>query len=148
MRIARRIALAATLVACVGLLVLAVPSIREGVPGQLAQAQQECESATGTGVLALRLWRDHRSTSTLAAVQLGDASAQVTKANAEIATLAPDTDADLRRQRALVSTMAEAVAALNAASALIRNVPSADDAETVAQRLARTVNDLSLQRDS
>ena len=81
-------------------------------------------------------------------MQLGDASAQVTKANAEIATLAPDTDADLRRQRALVATMAEAAAALNAASALVRNVPSADDAETVAQRLAHTVKGLSLQRDS
>jgi hypothetical protein len=105
MRVARRIALVVVLVACVGLLVLAVPSIREGVPGQLAQAEQECEPATGTGVLALRLWRDFRSISTLAAVQLGDASAQVTKANAGIATPAPDTDADLRRQEALVATM-------------------------------------------
>jgi hypothetical protein len=145
MSYARRIVVAVVVVACLGLLLRGCPSVRDGVPGQLAQAQEEGESAARTGVLALRLWRVHRSSSALAAVQLGDAGEQITKANQDIATLAPDTELDLQHQRTLMATLAEAVAALNAASALIRGVPPPDDVGAVDRGLARAVEDLSGQ---
>lgn len=137
MRIARRVGFGVMLVVALGLLMLALPSVRDGVPGQLTQAEQESESATRTGVLAIQLWRENRSTGALAAVQLADASEQVTKAYEEIATLTPDTDGDLRHQQALTVTMTEAVAALNGASASVRGVPSPDGVDAVGQRLAR-----------
>src|SRR4051812_4759107 len=148
MRAARRIALGVALMVGAGLLVLASPSVRDGVPGQLTQAQEESESATRTGVLAMQLWRDHRSTGTLAAVQLGDASEQVTKAYEEIATLTPETEGTLRRQQALTATMAEAVAALNGARALVRGMPLRDGVDAVGERLARAVKDLAGQGES
>jgi hypothetical protein len=148
MRAARRIAFGVALVVGVGLLVLVSPSVRDGVPGQLTQGQQESESATRTGVLAMRLWREHRSSDALAAVQLGDASEQVTKAYEDIATLTPDTDGALRRQQALTATMTDAVAALNGARALVRGVPLPDGVDAVDQRLARAVNDLVAQGES
>ena len=44
-------------------------------------------SAVTTGALALDLWRNHKSTNQLAAVQLSDAGEEVTKAYKGIATL-------------------------------------------------------------
>jgi hypothetical protein len=96
----------------------------------------------------MRLWRDHRSSDALAAVQFGDASEQVTKAYEEIATLDPATDGDLRRQQALTATMAEAVAALNGARALVLGVPLRDGVDVVGQRLVGAVNDLVAQGES
>jgi biopolymer transport protein ExbD len=148
MRIARRVGFGVVLVVALGFLMLALPSVRDGVPGQLSQAEQESESATRTGVLAIQLWRENRSTGALAAVQLADASEQVTKAYEEIATLTPDTDGDLRHQQALTATMTEAVAALNGASALVRGVSSPDGVDAVGQRLARAVKDLAGQGES
>jgi hypothetical protein len=71
----------------VGVLLHGCPSFRDGVAGDMYRAQQQSESAATTGVLALDLWRDHRSTNQLAAVQLGDARDEVTKAYKGIATL-------------------------------------------------------------
>jgi hypothetical protein len=144
----RRIVFAVVAVVCLGVLLRGCPSIRDGIPGQLAQAQQDCESASRTGVLAVRLWRDDRSTSALAAVQLGDAGEQITTATQDIATLAPDTAVDLERQRTLMATMAEAIAALNAARALVQGLPSPDDGGAVDRDLARVVRDFAVQGPS
>jgi uncharacterized protein with PhoU and TrkA domain len=142
MRYVRRIVVALVVVACLGLLLRACPSVRDGVSGQLEQAQREGESAARTGVLAIQLWHDHRANSAVVAVQLGDANDQIVKADGDIAKLTPATEVDLERQRALMRTMAEAVATLNAASAMVMGVPTSGDVD---REMARVVRDFADQ---
>ena len=62
---ARRLrAILAVVVALIGLafLLTCCPSNRDGMPGQLAQAKEETESAARSGALALDLWGRGRST--------------------------------------------------------------------------------------
>jgi hypothetical protein len=129
MRYLRRIVVALVVVACLGLLLRACPSIRDGVPGQLEQAQREGESAARTAVLSFELWRAGRSSSALAAVQIDDAGEQITTALADVAALAPDTEADVARQRTLTATMSDAVAALDAAGAVVRGASTSGDVD-------------------
>jgi hypothetical protein len=96
------------------------PAYRDGMSGQLAQAQQESQSAVKTGVLALDLWRQHRSTKQAAAVAISDARDEVTKAYKGIATLTAKHEFDLRMQRDLTSAMTEAVNTLNTAGSAVR----------------------------
>lgn len=141
MRYLGRIVVALVVVGCLGLLLRACPSVQHGVPGQLEQAKREGESAARTGVLSLELWRAGRSSSALAAVQLGDAAEQITTALADVGALAPDTDTDVARQRTLMAAMSDAVAALDAAGAVVRGVPAPGDVDRelagAAEELAR-----------
>jgi hypothetical protein len=141
----RRIRSAAVIVIAVpaaGFLLHGCPSIRDGMAGQLAQAQKESESAVTTGSLALDLWRNHKSTNQLAAVQLSDAGDEVTKAYKGIATLTADNAADLRQQRTLTAAMTDAITALNAAGALVRGVGTDDSPDAARQRLIAAVAQL------
>ena len=110
--------------------------------GQLAQAQKESESAVTTGSLALDLWRNHKSTNQLAAVELSDAGDEVTKAYKGIATLTAGNAADLRHQRTLTAAMTDAITALNAAGALVRGVGTDDSPDAARQRLIAAVAQL------
>ncbi|MCV7420910.1 hypothetical protein H7K45_10205 [Mycobacterium yunnanensis] len=143
MRYVRRIVVALVVAACLGLLLRACPSVRDGVPGQLVQAHREGESAARTGVLVLELWRDHRASGALVAVQLDDAGEQVTTALGDVAALAPDTAADTARQQTLMATLAEAAAALDAAGAVVRGVPVSED---VGDELNRVVGEFTDRR--
>ncbi|KAA0102170.1 hypothetical protein CIW49_02255 [Mycolicibacterium sp. P1-18] len=128
--------MALVVVVSLGLLFRACPAIRDGVPGQLVQAHREGESAARTGLLALELWRAERSSGPLAAVQLGDAGEQITTALGDVAALAPDTEVDAARQQALMATLSDAAAALDAAGAVVRGVPTSTDVD---RELARAV---------
>jgi hypothetical protein len=143
----RQIVIAVVLLVFAGLLLRACPAIRDGVPGQLAKAQQDSESATHSGLLAVRLWSAHRSTRALAAVQVQDARDEVAKAFKEVAALTTDTDADRLRQRGLTAAMTEAIDTLNDAGATIRGVPSSADPTTIAQRLEEAASGLAVQAD-
>ena len=55
------------LVALLALVLTSCPSNRDGMPGQLATAKEETQSAARSGALALQLWAQHRSTRDLTA---------------------------------------------------------------------------------
>ncbi len=110
--------------------------------GQLVQAQEECESATQTGIFALDLWRNRKSTTQLTAVQLSDARDEVIKNYKGIATLTATGSDDLRQQHALLDAMTDAAAALNTATAVVHGV-DATPADVAHQRLTDAVDRLS-----
>jgi hypothetical protein len=91
------------LTALFGFILTSCPSNRDGMPGQLASAKAEVESACRSGILALDLWRDGRSTKQQASVQLGDARDEVVKAHKGISTLTAEDPADLGRQQLLTA---------------------------------------------
>ena len=87
------------LVALLALVLTSCPSNRDGMPGQLAAAKEESQSAARSGALALQLWAQHRSTRDLTCVQLADARDEIVKAYGGIATLKAEDPADLGRQQ-------------------------------------------------
>ena len=112
-----------------------------GMPGQLASAKDEVESACRSGSLALELWRDGRSTEQLASVQLADARDDVVKAYKGIATLAAEDPADFARQQFLTATMTSIITELNAADAVVRSLVD-DPPDAVQQRLVEAADAL------
>jgi hypothetical protein len=120
------------------------PSNRDGMPGQLSTAKEETQSAARSAALALELWAQHRSTRSLTAVQLGDARDEMVKAYQDIASLAAENPADLRRQTMLTQTMAGLVETLNDAGAAVRGV-SQSDPKALGQHLAESAD--MLERD-
>ena len=65
------------LVAVLALVLTSCPSNRDGMPGQLATAKEETQSAARSAALALQLWAQHRSTRDLTCVQLADARDEI-----------------------------------------------------------------------
>jgi hypothetical protein len=119
------------------------PSNRDGMPGQLASAKDEVESACHSGILAFDQWTGGRSSSQLASVQLGDARDQVVKAYKGIATLAADNPTDLDRQQFLTTSMTAIVAALNASTALVHSARHDPGPAALRQRLAAAADALA-----
>jgi hypothetical protein len=126
-----------------GVLLSRCPSFREGMAGKLANAQEESESATQTGLLALDLWRSHKSTEQLAAVQLADARDEVTKNYKSVAELTATHDDDLRQQHALLDGMTDAIVALTTAAAVVHGVDSATSPEAAGVRLTQALAKLT-----
>ncbi len=94
-----RAAAAVVVVIVLPLLILTgCPANRDGMPGRLAAAMEETVAAARSGVLALQLWTQDRSTRQLVNVQLTDARDEVTKAYQGIAELRAEDPADVRRQ--------------------------------------------------
>jgi hypothetical protein len=141
-RIRTVVVLLAILVAF-GFLLHGCPSFRDGMGGELARAQKECESATESGVLAFDLWRARKSTTQLAAVQLADVRDQVTKNHKGIAELTATHDDDLRRQQSLLAAMTNALSALNTAAAIVRGVDTQTSSGAARQRLTEAVDQLT-----
>jgi hypothetical protein len=125
----RVVALLAAFILSLGLLLTQCPSNRDGVPGQLAQSMEETVGAARSGILALDLWVERRSTDHLTSVQLSDARDEVVKAYKGIADLRAEDPVDIERQRMLTESMTAIIAQLNAASATIRHVTSEPSAE-------------------
>lgn len=107
--------------AAVGLLALAAmlafvltscPSNRDGVPGELATAKDETQSAARSAALALDMWTQHGSTRNLTRVQVSDSRDQIVKAYQTVASLTAESSADLNRQALLTRTMTELIATL------------------------------------
>lgn len=142
-----RRAVVAFLALCVVLafVLTSCPSNRDGVPGQLAAAKEETQSAARSGALALDLWAQGRSTGNLTSVQLADARDEVATAFESIANLDTDDPDDLRRQALLSETMTEVIVTLTLASAGVRAVPEQPDPAAMGQRLAVSAD--TLERD-
>lgn len=110
----------AAMVAMLAFILTACPSNRDGMPGRLAQAQEETESAARSGAVALDLWARGRSTQHLTAVQLSDARDNVISAYDGISELRAEDPADVQRQRYLAQAMTDIAAQLNSANAAVR----------------------------
>lgn len=144
-RVVRSAATALTLAAALAFILTSCPSNRDGMPGQLASAKDEAQSAARSGALALDMWQQHRSTGDLAAVQLSDARDEVTKAYRGIATLTAEDPADVARQMLLTRSFTEMVADLNGGNAAVRAIPGQTDPATMRQRLLDAAD--ALDRD-
>jgi hypothetical protein len=114
--------LLAVFIVGLGLLLTRCPSNRDGMPGQLAQSMDETVTSARSGVLALDLWQQGRSTNQLTSVQISDARDEVVKAYNGIAELTAEDPVDVGRQRMLTQSMTEIIGQLNAASATLRMV--------------------------
>lgn len=126
---------AAVLLATLFFILTSCPANRDGMPGRLASAKDEAQSAARSAALALQLWTDHRSTRQLASVQLADARDEVVKAHQGIAVLAAHDPVDVQRQALLAQTMTELINDLNAAAAALRALPGQPDPRQVRQHL-------------
>jgi hypothetical protein len=120
------------------------PSNRDGMPGQLAVAKEETQSASRSAALALDLWARDRSTRQLVGVQLSDARDEVAKAFDGIAILKAEDPVDVHRQALLTQSMTSAIAVLNEANAAVRGLPGGDPAQL---RRALLDNAEALERD-
>lgn len=134
-RVIRSGATALALAAALAFILTSCPSNRDGMPGQLASAKDEAQSAARSGALAIALWEQRRSTRDLAAVQLADARDEVTKAYRGIATLKAEDPADLARQDLLTRSFTDMIGSLNGANAAVRAVPGQPNPAALRQRL-------------
>jgi len=131
----RAAAVVVVLSAALAFVLTSCPSNRDGMPGQLASAKDETQSAARSGAMALQLWAMHRSTRDLAAVQLADARDEVVKAYQGIAVLKAEDPADLSRQVLLTASMTDIITALNDANAAVRALPAQSSPAALSQRL-------------
>ncbi|KKW64286.1 hypothetical protein BST23_06080 [Mycolicibacterium elephantis] len=142
LRRARPILLLTVLAVGLALLLTRCPAYRDGMPGRLAQAMEETTSAARSGVVALDLWTQGRSTTQLASVQITDARDDVAKAYNGIVVLRAQDPVDVRRQRMLTESMTAIIAELNAASAVLRDVDEQPGVAEVRAELARSSHEL------
>lgn len=140
----RAIAVVAVLAGLLALILTSCPANRDGIPGQLAAAKEETQSAVRSAALAVRLFSDDRATSALTSVQITDMRDQIIKAYKEIASLKADDENDLKRQRVLTTAMTAFVDELNTAAAAVR-APHRPDLLPLRQRLLDGVD--TLERD-
>jgi hypothetical protein len=138
----RAMLLIVVVVVGLGLLLTRCPANRDGMPGQLATSMEETTSAARSGVLALDLWMQGRSTTKLASVQISDARDAVTKAYKGIADLKADDPVDVERQRMLMEAMTKIIGQLNAASAALRNVTREPSVQALRAELERSSHEL------
>jgi hypothetical protein len=120
------------------------PANRDGMPGQLAGAKEQTQSASRSAALALDLWARGRSSRQLVSVQLTDARDEVAEAFAGIAILKSDDPVDLDRQAMLTVTMTSVIATLNRADAAVRGL-TADDPQPLRGALVDSAD--ALDRD-
>src|SRR5882757_3967390 len=140
----RPVAALFALAALLGFILTSCPSNRDGMPGQLASAEEEVESACRSGALAVDLWRAGRSTEQLASVQLGDARDEVVRAYKGIATLTAEDPVNLGRQQFLTASMTTIIARLNDAAAVVQSLID-EPPNVVHQRLVEAAD--ALERD-
>ena len=138
----RAVFLLVVVVIGLALLLTRCPANRDSMPGQLAQAMEETTAAARSGVMALDLWTQQRSTTQLASVQISDARDEVTKAYKGIADLRAEDPIDLGRQRMLTDSMTAIIGQLNAASAALRGIIGEPSAPAVRAELARLSHEL------
>jgi hypothetical protein len=138
----RAVFLLVVAIVALSLLLTRCPSNRDGIPGQLATAMEETTSAARSGVLAMDLWMQQRSTSRLASVQISDARDEVTKAYKGIADLKAEDPVDVDRQQMLTESMTAIIGQLNAASAAIRGVSRDTSVQTIRTELEKASHDL------
>ena len=136
---ARGLIIPAVMLAILAFVLTSCPANRDGMPGQLASAKEEAQSAARSAALALDLWAGERSSRQLVSVQLADARDEVAKAYDGIAVLKAEDSADLSRQSMLTRSMTDIIATLNQANAAVRALPNTGNAD----RLRRTLLEAS-----
>jgi hypothetical protein len=139
----RAVALIAGMVAMLAFILTSCPGNRDGMPGRLAQAREEAESAARSGALALDLWTRGRSTRALTAVQLTDARDEVITAYDGVATLRADDPADVHRQRFLTRSMTQIAAQLNSANAAVRALSGQEQPQKLHRELLASADTLA-----
>ena len=102
----------------------------------MSTAKEETQSAARSAALALELWAQHHSTRNLTAVQLGDARDEMVKAYQDVAAIAAEDPADLRRQTVLTQAMAGLIQTMNDAGTAVRGVSTQSDPKALGQHLA------------
>ncbi|WP_304108645.1 hypothetical protein [Mycolicibacterium bacteremicum] len=112
-----------TVVAVLLFVLTSCPSNRDGMPGRLATAKEETQSAAQSAALAIDLWQRGRSSRQLVDVQLSDARDEVAKSYGGISVLRAEDPADLHRQTLLIQVMTDIVATLNRSHAAVRGLP-------------------------
>jgi hypothetical protein len=131
------------LIGIVAFIVVGCPSYRDGIPGQLAQAHDEAESAARSGALALEYWSRERSTRALVSVQLGDARDEVIKAFKGITELDTEEAVDVERQRFLGDNMTRLIETLNAARVGVEHAVPAGEARKFQHELVSLADSLA-----
>jgi hypothetical protein len=131
------------LVGIAAFIAVGCPSYRDGIPGQLAQAHDEAESAARSGALSLEFWNRERSTPALVSVQLGDARDEVIKAFKGIAKLDTEEAVDVERQRFLTNTMTRLIGTLNAARVGVEHGFPADGSRRLQRELVTVADSLA-----
>jgi hypothetical protein len=131
------------MVAMLAFILTACPGNRDGMPGRLAQAREETESAARSGALALELWAQGRSTQQLTAVQLSDARDNVISAFDGVAELRAEDPTDVTRQRYLTRAMTDIAARLNSANAAIRALPAQPSPQDLRRELTAAADALA-----
>jgi hypothetical protein len=144
-RILRGLAVAVLLAAILVFSLTSCPSNRDGTPGQLFAAKEETQSAARSAALSLELWAQHRSSRNLTSVQLSDARDEMVKAYQDVASVAAENPADLRRQTMLTQALDGLIETLNDAGAAVRGVSSESDPTALGQHLAESAD--LLERD-
>jgi hypothetical protein len=132
---ARVAAVLVAIAAFVAFALTSCPAQRDGVPGQLASAAGEAESAARSAVLALTLWEQGRSTRPLLSVQLADARDEVASAADGVSGLRPTRPSELDGQRHLTTLMAGVLVDLDTAVAGARELPGQPAPQSLAQRI-------------
>ncbi len=118
------------------------PANRDGMPGQLAAAKEETQSAARSAALSLELWSQGRTTRNLACVQLSDARDEVVKTYRGVAVLKAVDPIDAARQRLLTRSTAGLVDMLNSASAAVRALPGQPDPDVLRRQILDTADGL------
>ncbi|WP_029112100.1 hypothetical protein [Mycobacterium sp. URHB0044] len=145
----KRASLVRAIVAIVAVLAAAAfvavgcPNYRDGIPGQLAQARDEAESAARSGALALEFWQQERSTQALVSVQLSDARDEVIKAYKGIAELNTKDAVNVQRQQFLTNTMTQLIDTLNGARAGVEQRFPAERSRDMQRALATAADSLA-----
>lgn len=133
------------LAAALLLILTSCPSNRDGMPGRLATAKEETQSAARSGALAIDVWLRGRSTDRLVRVQLSDARDEVSTSYEGVSTLRAEDPADLARQTLLLQSMTDILTTLNRSHAAIRGLPDTTDAVTLRAALLMAAD--RLERD-
>lgn len=118
------------------------PAHRQGMPGQLAAAQQEGQSAARSAALALRLWSADRSTRQLASVQVSDAREAVVGAYQDVAQLRANDAVGLDHQCSLLLSLNTMTDDLTMALAALNQPATRLDSALLAERLVSAAHSL------
>ena len=118
------------------------PTYRDGVPGRLASAEQQTESAAHSAALALHLWQQGRSPDRLAAVQISDARDDVAESYDTTAVLRTTDPVDLAGQTLLMQIMTEIISTLNRSYAAVRAGPQHESTADLRAALIAAADDL------
>lgn len=135
MRDRRRATLACVLAAMILLGASGCVTSEGGALGEIGRSSADASSDVKSAALALRLYRDGKSTDAVADTALSDALTNLTGTQSSVASLSVATRAERRARNGAEARIHEAVAAVNEARNVLEKVPGA-------VKLQRAISDL------